>query len=63
MIDKTGILVAETVVILPPYMRSEEVIQRGDGSSPRYIAGGFQPLGMLIEHGINNVNKGLITGE
>ena len=40
-IDEPGILVREAVVILPPNVRSQKVIQRGDGASPRNMVGGL----------------------
>ena len=44
-------------------MGGEQVIERGDGLAPGNTARGFQPLGMLVEHGSNNVDERLIAGE
>ena len=35
VIDESRILVAEAIVILPPDMRSQPVIERGNGAPPR----------------------------
>ena len=34
VIDEAGVLMAEAVVILPPDVRGEQVVQRGDGPPP-----------------------------
>src|SRR5579864_4738851 len=34
VIDKAGVLVRETVMVLPPHVRCEQVIQRGDWTPP-----------------------------
>src|SRR6266550_3251913 len=54
---------SETVVILPPYMGSQEIVQRSNGASPRYVTGGLEPLGMLVKHRIHDMNEGLIARE
>ena len=61
VIDETGILMAETVVILPPHVRAQEVIERGDRAAPRNVAANLQPFRVLVEHGIDNVNEGLVA--
>jgi hypothetical protein len=60
-VNKIGILVCETVVILPPDVRGQQVIQQGDLPPSWEAQSGFQPLCMLVEHRINNVNECLIT--
>ena len=37
VIDEAGILMAEAVVILPPDVRGEQVIERRDGTPPRNV--------------------------
>ncbi len=54
MIEKPGILVAETVVILPPDVRGEQVSQRGDRPPPGDVAGHCQPLCVLVEHRVGD---------
>src|ERR1700730_13434159 len=63
MIDETRILVTESVMVLPPDMRGEQVVQRRDGPAPGNASSDLQPLGVLIEHGIHDVDKGFIAVE
>ena len=62
-VDEAGILVAEAVVVLPPDMRGQEIVQRGDRAPPGQAARNLQPFGMLVEHGIHDVDEGLVAGE
>src|SRR6516162_7276103 len=61
MVDETGILVTEPVVILPPNVARQQIIQRGDWPSPRNVTGDLQPFGVLVEHRVNDMNERLIT--
>src|SRR5690242_5073944 len=63
MIDEAGILVREAVVILTPYERAEKVVERGDRFAPRDAARDFEPLRMLVHHGVDDVNKGFVATE
>src|SRR5260370_42307710 len=63
MIDEARVLMAEPVVVLPPHMRTEQVVQRSDGPPPANMTRDLEPLGVLIEHRIHNVNEGLVTVE
>ena len=63
VIDEAGILVAEAVVILPPDVRAEQVIQRSDGTTPGNVARDLQPFGVLVEHGIDDVDEGFVAVE
>src|SRR5438876_995988 len=49
-IDETGILMAETVVILPPNVRCQKIIQRRNRTAPGYVARRLQPFGVPTEH-------------
>ena len=49
MVHEAGILVREPVVVLAPDMRAEQVVERGDGTSPGDAAARLQPLGVLSE--------------
>ena len=62
-IDEAGILMAEAVMVLPPDMRRQQIVERGDRASPGQATRNLQPFGMLVEHRIHDVNKGLIAGE
>src|SRR6516165_2328572 len=63
MVDEPGVLVAETVVVLPPDMARQQVIQRADRAPPGNVIAHLQPLRMLVQHRIDNVNEGLVAGE
>jgi len=62
-IDEARVLVRESVVILSPYVGCQQVVQRGDGPAPGNLSADLQPFGVLIEHRIHNVDKGLVAGE
>ena len=61
MIDETGVLVRETVVILPPNVRCQKIIQRRNRTPPGYIARRLQPFRVLIEHRVHDMNKALVA--
>ena len=63
VVDEARVLVAEAVVVLPPDVRGEQVVQRGDRPPPGDVAGRLQPLGVLVEHRIDDVDEGLVAGE
>jgi hypothetical protein len=50
VIDESRVLVRETVMILPPNVRSQQIIQRRDRPALGNVSSDFQPLGVLIEH-------------
>ena len=51
----------EAVVILPPDMGREQIIQRCDGLAPRNRLGHLQPFRMLIEHRVDDVGECLVA--
>ena len=63
MVDEAGVLMAESVVILPPDMRSQQIIQRRDRPPPREIACDLQPFRVLVEHRIDDVDERFVAGE
>ena len=63
MIDEARILVGEAVVILPPDMRRQQVVQRRDRLAPGDLPADLQPFCMLIEHRIDDVDEGLVARE
>src|SRR5262249_23605619 len=63
VIDKAGILMRKAVVILSPHMRREQVVERSDRFPPGNAASRFQPFGVLIEHGVDDVNERLVARE
>ena len=63
VVDEAGILVGEAVVVLSPDMTRKEVVQRGDGPPPRDLCADFQPLRVLVEHRVDDVDEGLVAVE
>jgi hypothetical protein len=63
VVDEARVLVAEAVVVLPPDVRGEQVVQRGDRRRHGYLAGHLQPLGVLVEHRIDDVDERLVARE
>ena len=63
VVDETGVLVRETIVILPPHMAGEQIVERCDGPAPRNVVADFEPLGVLIEHGVNEMDESFVTGK
>ena len=64
VVDEARVLVAEAVVVLAPHVGGEQVVEGGDGAPPGNVAaGGLEPLGVLVEHGIHHVHKCLVGGE
>jgi len=50
-------------MVLAPDMARQEIVQRRNGATPRNVIAHLQPLGMLVQHRINDVNECLIAGE
>src|SRR6516165_6222658 len=63
MVDEPRVLMTEAVVVLPPDMRTEQVVERGDRPAPSDVIGYLQPFGMLVEHRVDYVDKGLVAAE
>src|ERR1019366_7297174 len=63
MIDEAWILMGESVVILPPHVRSQQIVEGCDRTPPLDLACNLQPLGVLVEHGIDDVDKRFVAGE
>ena len=63
MVEETGILVREAVVILLPDMGGEQIVQRSDLPAPGQFQCYLQPLGVLAEHRVDDANEGLIAVE
>ena len=63
VIDEARVLVGEAVMILPPYVRTQQVVQRGQASSPGNLPRHLQPLGVLVEHRVDDVNERFVGVE
>ena len=60
-VDKAGILVREAVVVLTPHVARQQNVEAADGSTPRNLTlGGLEPLAVLVDHGIDDVDKALV---
>ena len=63
VVDEAGVLVAEPVVVLAPDVAGEQVVERGDRAAPRDLAGHLQPLGVLVEHRVDDVDERFVAVE
>ena len=63
VVDEAGILMRETVVILAPHVRGEQVVERRDGLTPRDAAGDLEPFRVLVEHRVDDVDERLVARE
>ncbi len=63
MVDEARVLMGEAVVVLPPDMAGEQVVQRRDRTPPRDVAGRLQPLRVLVHHRVDDVDERLVAGE
>src|SRR5215471_20045268 len=62
-IKEPGVLMRKTVVVLPPYSGSNQQVERGDIRAPRQFAAFFEPFRVLVEHRVDDMDKGLIGGQ
>ena len=53
----------EAVVVLAPDGGGDEQVERGDGLAPGQVVADLQPLGVLVEHGVDDVHEGLVGRE
>src|SRR5215472_13820962 len=53
----------EAIVVLAPDMRSEQVVKGCDRTPPLDVASDLQPLRMLIEHRVDDVDESFVAGE
>ena len=63
VIDEARILMAEAVVVLPPDVGSEQIVERSDRSPPRDVPRDFLPFRMLVEHRVDDVNECFVAGK
>jgi hypothetical protein len=63
VVDEAGVLVGEAVVVLPPHVRGEQVVERWDGPPPGQVPGDLEPLRVLVEHRVDEVDEGFVAGE
>ena len=63
VVDEAGILMRCAVVVLTPNMGCQKVIQRCDRPPPRQVPTAGQPLGVLVEHRVDDVHERLVAVE
>src|SRR5665213_1923363 len=63
MVQETGVLMGEAVVVLLPDMRGKEIIERSNFSAPRQFRRHLQPFGVLTEHRIDDANESFVAVE
>ena len=63
VVDEARVLVGEPVVVLPPDVTGQQVVQARDRPPPRDVVGHLEPLGVLIEHRIDDVDERLVAVE
>ena len=63
-INESGILMGKAVVVLAPDSRRQQDVLGSDRGAPRHVVlADVQPLGVLVEHGIDDMGKGFIGVE
>jgi hypothetical protein len=63
VIEETGILMGEAVVILLPHVRGEQIVQRRNLPPPGQFQTDLEPFRVLAEHRIDDANEGLVAVE
>ena len=63
VVDEPRVLMGEAVVVLAPDVRGEQVVQRRDRAPPRDLTGDLEPLRVLVEHRIDDVDERLVAVE
>ena len=63
VVDEARVLMREAVVVLAPDVRAEQVVERRDRPPPRNVARRLQPLGVLVEHRVDDVDERLVAVE
>ena len=53
----------EAVVVLTPYGRCEENVERSNLLPPLYLETLLDPLAVLVNHGVDDVNERLVAVE
>ena len=48
---------------MTPHSAGEQDVQRGDRLTPGHLETLLDPLGMLVDHGVNDVNERLVAVE
>lgn len=62
-VEEAGVLVREAVVVLSPDCGCEEDVERGDFLAPFDFEAFLEPLAVLVDHGVNDVDEGFVAVE
>ena len=63
-VEKTGILVSESIVILAPHQRGDQQVDGGNRRAPaQLVLRLLQPFRMLVEHRIDDMHERLVRGK
>ena len=63
VVDEARVLMREAVVVLPPDVRREQVVERRERAAPGDVARHLQPLRVLVEHRVDDVDERLVAVE
>ena len=63
VVEEPGVLVAEPVVVLAPDVAGEQVVERGEPGAPVELGGHLEPLGVLVDHRVDDVDERLVAAE
>src|ERR1035437_4848277 len=63
VVDEARGLMREAILVLPPHQRAQYVVERGNRAAPRDVARHLQPLGVLVEHRVDDVDEGFVAVE
>jgi hypothetical protein len=61
MVDEARVLMTEAVVVLTPDMRCQKIIQRGDRTTPGNLLADLDPLRVLVEHRVDDMDERFVT--
>jgi len=62
-VEGAGVLVGEAVVVLASDGGGDQQVQGGDLFPPGQVVADGQPLGVLVEHGVDDMHEGFVGGE
>ena len=60
-VEEAGVLVRKPVVVLPPDQAADQDVERGDLHPPGQLVAFLQPLSVLVDHGIDEVDERLVA--
>ena len=61
VVEETGVLMREAVVVLLPDVGGEDIVEGGDIVAPGELIAHLEPLGVLGKHRVDNADEGLVA--